>query len=147
MIRNTSLSLDSEECLTLTDWENKSRTLVTSLREGLILHNHLALLGENNNYALQSAFRPSALWSGHVSYITYQIFDWSTGFHLENCSMGGRGMMVTDVTKFHKRHLGSRGMLECMCVCVCVQGFIQDFEFVMGGTSKFGVDMEGVYST
>ena len=35
--------------------------------------------------------------------------------------------MVKDVTKFHKRHLGSRGIIEC--VCVCVQGFIQDFEF------------------
>ena len=26
-------------------------------------------------------------------------------------------MMVKDVTKFHKQHLGGRGMLECMCVC------------------------------
>ena len=26
-------------------------------------------------------------------------------------------MMVKDVTKFHKRHLGGRGMLECVCVC------------------------------
>ena len=25
--------------------------------------------------------------------------------------------MVKDVTKFHKHHLGRRGMLECMCVC------------------------------
>ena len=31
-------------------------------------------------------------------------------------------MMVKDVTKFHKRHLGGWGMIEC--VCVCVQGFI-----------------------
>ena len=29
-------------------------------------------------------------------------------------------MMVKDVTKFYKRHLGGRGMLECVCVCVCV---------------------------
>ena len=29
-------------------------------------------------------------------------------------------MMVTDVTKFHKRHLGSRGMVECVCVRVCM---------------------------
>ena len=28
-------------------------------------------------------------------------------------------MIVTDVTKFHKHHLGSQGMLEC--------GFIQGF--------------------
>ena len=49
------------------------------------------------------------------------------------------------MTKFHKRHLGGRGMLEC--VCVCVQGFIQDFEFWEGGTPKFGVGVEGVYST
>ena len=27
--------------------------------------------------------------------------------------------MVKDVTKFHKRHLGGRDMLECVCVCVC----------------------------
>ena len=40
--------------------------------------------------------------------------------------------MVKDVTKFHKRHLGGRGMLEC----VCVQGFIEDFEFWEGGNSK-----------
>ena len=48
-------------------------------------------------------------------------------------------MIVTDVTKFHKSHLGGRGMLEC----VCVQGFIQDFEYWEGRTPKFGVDMEG----
>ena len=36
----------------------------------------------------------------------------------------------------------------CVCVCVCMRGFIQDFEFWEGGgTPKFGVDMEGVYST
>ena len=56
----------------------------------------------------------------------------SSGFHLENCLGGGGnwrnldfkggrggGMMVTDVSKFHKRHLGGWGMLECVCVCVC----------------------------
>ena len=49
------------------------------------------------------------------------------GFYLENCpgESGGRrqleesgfygGMMVKDVTKFHKHHLGGRGMLECVC--------------------------------
>ena len=56
---------------------------------------------------------------------------------------GGGGMMVKDVTKFHKCHLGGWGMLEC----VCVRGFIQDFGFWEGGTPKFGVDVEGVYST
>ena len=25
--------------------------------------------------------------------------------------------MVKDVTKFHKHHLRSQGMLECVCVC------------------------------
>ena len=25
--------------------------------------------------------------------------------------------MVKDETKFHRCHLGSRGMLECLCVC------------------------------
>ena len=36
--------------------------------------------------------------------------------------------MVKDVTKFHKCHLGSRDILEY----VCVQGFIEDFEFWRG---------------
>ena len=59
--------------------------------------------------------------------------------------------MVKDVTMFHKRHLGGRGVLECVCVCVC-KGFIQDFEFGEeggggGGTPKISVDMEEVYST
>ena len=40
---------------------------------------------------------------------------------------------------------GGSGMLEC--VCVRVQGFIQAFEFGRGVTPKFGVDVEGVYST
>ena len=52
--------------------------------------------------------------------------------------------MVKDVTKLHKRHLWGLGMLEC----VCVQGFtsyrILSF---WRGKSKFGVDVEGVYST
>ena len=33
-------------------------------------------------------------------------------------------MMAKDVTKFHKHHLGGRGMLECVCVG--------------GGAPKFG---------
>ena len=32
-------------------------------------------------------------------------------------------MMVKDVTKFHKRHLGDHGMLECVCVCRVSSGF------------------------
>ena len=28
-------------------------------------------------------------------------------------------MMVKDVTKFHNRHLGVRGILEYICVYVC----------------------------
>ena len=47
------------------------------------------------------------------------------------------------MTKFHKC------LLEvgvCLNMCV-VQGFIQDFDFWEGGTPKFGVDVEGVYST
>ena len=78
-----------------------------------------------------------------------------SGFHLENCPRGnnwrdldfkglggGRGgMMVKDVTKFHKRHLG-------VWVCfVCVHGFTRNFEFCVEGTPKFGVGVEGVYST
>ena len=27
--------------------------------------------------------------------------------------------MITDVTKFHKNHLGGQGMLEGVFVCVC----------------------------
>ena len=34
--------------------------------------------------------------------------------------------MVKDVTKFHKRQLGGRGVLECVCVCVCA-GFHTGF--------------------
>ena len=57
---------------------------------------------------------------------------------------GGGGMMVKDVTKFHKCSLESRGVLEC----VCVQGFIQGFVFWEGETPKFGVAWWGwgVYS-
>ena len=38
-------------------------------------------------------------------------------------------------------------MLECLNVCVYMQDFTQDFEFWEGGTLKFGVDVDGVYST
>ena len=55
-------------------------------------------------------------------------------------------MIVTDVTKFHKRHLGSRGVLECVCVCVCRVSY-RILSLGRGGTPKFGVDLEGVYST
>ena len=73
------------------------------------------------------------------------------GFHLENCQRGGKwsnldfkgDMMVKDVTKFHKHHLGIWSILEC----VCMQGFIQGFEFWEGRAPKLGVDVEGVYST
>ena len=76
-------------------------------------------------------------------------------FHLENYPGGGGGgggggqleesglvfkggMMVNDVTKFHKCHLEGRGMLEF----VCVQGFIQDFlSFRRGRIPKFGVNV------
>ena len=51
--------------------------------------------------------------------------------------------MVKDVTKFHKHHLGDWGMLECVCA-----GFHMGFlSFGRRETPKFGVDMEGVYST
>ena len=61
-----------------------------------------------------------------------------SGFHLENSpnkagKTGGiwilRGcMMVKDVTKFHKCHLGDQDMLEYVCVCVCVcAGFHSGF--------------------
>ena len=40
-------------------------------------------------------------------------------------------------------------MLECVCVCVCrVLYWILSFgRGGGGGTPKFGIDMEGVYST
>ena len=48
--------------------------------------------------------------------------------------------MVKDVTKFHKRPLRGRGVLECVCrVLYRVLSFGR-------GTPKFGVDVEGVYS-
>ena len=52
--------------------------------------------------------------------------------------------MVTDVTKFHKSHLGGRGMLECMCVCRVSYRILS---IGRRGTLKFGVNVEGVYST
>ena len=33
-------------------------------------------------------------------------------------------MMVKNVTKFQKRHLGGRGVFECVCVCA---GFYTGF--------------------
>ena len=54
-------------------------------------------------------------------------------------------MMVKDVTKFHKRHLGGRGILECVC-CVCVRRYTE-FLVLGGGTPKFDVDVEGVCNT
>ena len=50
--------------------------------------------------------------------------------------------MVKDVTKFHKRHLGGRDILEC----VCVQGSHRILSFGRGGTPKFSVDVVGMYS-
>ena len=44
---------------------------------------------------------------------------------------GGGGMMVNDVAKSHKRHLGGQGMLECVW---CVHSFIQ--EFLEGGENS-----------
>ena len=38
-------------------------------------------------------------------------------------------MMVTDVTKFHKCHLGGWGLLECVCVRVSYR----ILSFGMGG--------------
>ena len=47
--------------------------------------------------------------------------------------------MVKDVTKFHKCHLGSWGMLECVCVCRVSYRILS---FGMGGggggTPQFG---------
>ena len=46
---------------------------------------------------------------------------------------------------FTNGHLGGQGMLEY--VCVSVLGFIQGFEFWEGEIPKFGIDVEGLYST
>ena len=56
--------------------------------------------------------------------------------------------MVKDVTKFHKRHLGDwRVILECVLyVCVCRVSYMISSFGRGGGTPKFGVDVEGVYS-
>ena len=48
--------------------------------------------------------------------------------------------MVKNVTKFHKRHLWGRGMLES----VYVQDFIQDFEFREGGIQSSVLMWKGV---
>ena len=54
--------------------------------------------------------------------------------------------MVKDETKFHKRHLGDRGMFACVCVCVCRVSY-RILSFGRGGTPKFGVNVKGVNST
>ena len=54
--------------------------------------------------------------------------------------------MTTDVTKFDKHHLGGRGMLECVCVYACRVSY-RILSFGRRETPKFGVDVEGVYST
>ena len=68
-------------------------------------------------------------------------------------------MIVNDVTQFHKYHLGVGGMLECVCMCVCVfvHACVRACMLcvcvcrvsyrMFGGTPKFGVDVEGMYST
>ena len=76
---------------------------------------------------------------GSLKKLVLVNFHGCTGFHLGKMSKGGGatggiwtlglGMMVKDVTKFHKCHLRGRGML----MCVCVQDFIQDFKFWEGG--------------
>ena len=53
-------------------------------------------------------------------------------------------MMVKDVTKFHKCHLGDGGMLECACGYRVSNRILS---LGRGGTPKFGVDVEWVYST
>ena len=67
-----------------------------------------------------------------------------TGLHLENYpGVGGNwrnlnfkegGMMVKDVTKFHKCHLGGRSILECVYVCRVSKRI-----FGRGGAPKFSV--------
>ena len=74
------------------------------------------------------------------------------GFHLENVQVGGGGggggatgriwilreggMIVKNMTKFHKRHLAGRCMLKCVC-----KGSYRVLSFEWGGTPKFGVDV------
>ena len=55
---------------------------------------------------------------------------------------GEGGMMVKDVTKFHKCHLGNRDMLACMCVCRVSYRILS-----LGRGGTLGVDVEVVYST
>ena len=81
-----------------------------------------------------------------VVYTTRILFRRGDNWRNLDFKEGGKGveggMMVTDVTMFHKHHLGGRGVLEY----VCVLGF-QDFECWEGGRPNFGVDVEGVYRT
>ena len=53
-------------------------------------------------------------------------------------------MTVIDLTKFHKSHLRGRCMLECVSVCRVSYRILS---IGRRRTPKFGVDVEGVYST
>ena len=50
------------------------------------------------------------------------------------------GMMVKDVTKFHKCHLGGWGMLECVYVCKVSYRILS---FGRGGHSKVRLTWRG----
>ena len=77
------------------------------------------------------------MYTYNILYIQHKVSfrKLSKGGNWRNLDFMG-GMMVKDVTKFHKCHLGGRGMLECLCVHVCVQGFIYDIVFWEGRISK-----------
>ena len=53
-------------------------------------------------------------------------------------------MMANVVTKFHNAILG---LGVCLNVCWCVKVTFRILSFGKGGIPKFGVDVEGVYST
>ena len=60
------------------------------------------------------------------------MVSWTTHYSFRKLSKGGGGgMMVKDVTKFHKRHLRDWGMFEYVCrVSYMILSFV-------GGNSKF----------
>ena len=76
-------------------------------------------------------------------YVSCYCGDWKGSFRKSIAAQPYAGQWVS-FGKLSKEGRGVWGMPECVCA-----GFIQGFKLREkggGGTPKFGVDMEGVYS-